>query len=67
MKGWRMTVGVLMAALAVGTGRQALGQFTAAAIAEQPKWEEFLKTAPRRPEVRQCPSCKTAYWDVKRK
>ncbi|HEX9902902.1 MAG TPA: hypothetical protein VGB72_08575 [Acidobacteriota bacterium] len=45
MKGWRMTVGVLMAALAVGTGRQALGQFTAAEVAERPKWEEFLKTA----------------------
>jgi len=34
-----------MAVLAAGMGRQALGQFTAAEIAERTKWEEFLSTA----------------------
>ena len=45
MKKWRMAVWVFVAVLAVGIGRQALGQFTAAEIAERPKWEDFLKTA----------------------
>ena len=45
MKNGRMAVWVFMAVLAGGMGRQALGQFTAAEIAERPKWEDFLKTA----------------------
>jgi hypothetical protein len=45
MKKWRITIWVFMAVLAVGMGRQALGQFTAAEVAERPKWEEFLSTA----------------------
>jgi hypothetical protein len=45
MKKCQVILMVLLAVLAAGAGWQALGQFTAAEIAERPKWEEFLRTA----------------------
>jgi hypothetical protein len=45
MKEGRTAVCAVFIFLALGGGQRAWGQFTAAEVAERPKWEEFLKTA----------------------
>jgi hypothetical protein len=45
MKKGRTTVCAVFIFLALGWGQRAWGQFTAAELAQRPKWEEFLKTA----------------------
>ncbi len=45
MKKGRTTVCAVFIFLALGWGQRAGGQFTAAELAQRPKWEEFLKTA----------------------